>query len=221
MAIEKKRIMKRYILLCEGIDTVNFFLYYLNSSELADDKRFSNDIQALDFGGINNLSKYILNLKNMEGFDNVNRIMIVRDAETDADAAVKMIKNALLAAELPIPCDCNEWTDNSDELKIAFTLMPSCSTNPVQGAIEDLCWNILRNNISEKMRKDVEDFVLKINNEYNSIGSHMHKSRLHTCFSINKDFISFKIGEAAKAGAFDWKHSALIPLKALLKKGFE
>ena len=190
MAVEKIRIVKPYILLCEGIDTLNFFIQFLNSKALADDKRFSNDIQAFDFGGINDLEKYILNLKNMENFDNVNRILIVRDAETDVNNAVSMIKKA-------------------------------CSSEPVTGALEDLCWEILTDTISDKMREDIDKFVSKMDNDYNSIGSHMHKSRLHTCLSVNKNYISLKIGEAAKAGAFDFNKTLLDPLKDVFRKGFD
>lgn len=221
MAVEKNRIVKTYILLCEGIDTLNFLIQFLNSKTLADDKRFSNDIQAFDFGGINNLEKYILNLKNMEGFDDVNRILIIRDAETDVSVAVNMIKTALRNSDLPIPEYCNEWKSDGDEIKIAFTLMPTCSSEPVPGALEDLCWNILSDAISHNMREDVGEFVNQMENDYSSIGSHEHKSRLHTCLSVNKDFISLKIGEAAKAGAFDFNNTWLDPLKDVLRKGFD
>ena len=221
MVGKKLIIQKRYIILCEGIDTLNFIIWYLNSNALSNDDRFSNDIQVFDFGGIDNLENFILNLKNMENFDEVNRILIVRDAETNVDSAVNMVKKALRNAELPVPSYCNEWENGVQEIQTAFVLMPTCSSEPIPGALEDLCWNILNNSISERMRDDVNDFVLKITNDYNSIGSHKHKSRLHTCLSINKDFISLKIGEAAKAGAFDWNHSALEHLKAIIEKGFE
>lgn len=221
MAVQKIRIIKHYILLCEGIDTLNFFIQFLNSQALADDIRFSNDIQAFDFGGINDLEKYILNLKNMEGYEDVNRILIVRDAETDVSVAVNMIKKALRNASLPVPEYCNEWKSDSDEIKTAFTLMPTCSSEPVPGALEDLCWNILSDNISDKMREDVGKFVSQMDNDYNSISSHEHKSRLHTCLSVNKDFISLKIGEAAKAGAFDFNNTSLNSLKDVLRKGFD
>lgn len=218
---KKQSIKKRYIILCEGIDTLNFIIWYLNSNALSYDDRFSNDIQAFDFGGINDLEKYIRIIKNTENFDEVNRILIVRDAETDVDSAVNMVKGALSNTELPVPSYCNVWASGGKGIQTAFVLMPTCSNEPIPGALENLCWNILNDSISEKMREDVTNFVSKIESDYNSIGSHEHKSRLHTCLSINKDFISLKIGEAAKAGAFDWNHSALEPLKEIIEKGFE
>ena len=73
---------------------------------------------------------------------------------------------------------------------------------------------------ADNMKDDVQCFVHNIVEKYNSIGSHEHKSRIHTFFSVNKDYISFKIGEAAKAGAFNWEHEKLNGLKELLSTGF-
>ena len=86
--------------------------------------------------------------------------------------------------------------------------------------MEDLCWAILKDEDAEKQKADVQSFISNIIEKYNSIGSHEHKSRIHTYFSINKNYISFKIGEAAKAGAFDWNSEHLIPLKEVILNGF-
>ena len=42
MPIERKRIKKPFLLLCEGRDAEGFLINYLNSNELAQDPRFSN-----------------------------------------------------------------------------------------------------------------------------------------------------------------------------------
>ena len=106
------------------------------------------------------------------------------------------------------------------EIKVAFTLLPSCSNKPVEGALEDLCWLILKDENAQEMRHDVQDFVVSIRDKYKSIKSHEHKSRLHTYFSVNEKYISLKIGEAATAGAFDWGSENLLPLKELIEAGF-
>ena len=87
MAFKLDSIVKRYLILCEGIDTARFLAAYLESSALADDVRYSNDIQVLNFGGINDLDRFIRNLKNMEYFDDVSRLLVIRDAETDVQKA--------------------------------------------------------------------------------------------------------------------------------------
>ena len=222
MPYETKRIEKSYIILCEGLDALNFMIQYLNSKELSEDSRFSNDIQVLNFGGISDLSKYLRNMSNMDGYENVTHILVLRDAETDVDKAVRMIRKALNDNTLPVPDECNKWCGEiNDGLKVAFTLLPSCNKNPVTGALEDLCWLILKDENAQEMRSDVQEFVVGIRNKYRSIKSHEHKSRLHTYFSVNESYIALKIGEAATAGAFDWGNEKLLPLREIIEVGFD
>lgn len=47
MAREHKKIVMPYVILCEGIDTENFLISYLNSSELEYDKKFSETIHEI------------------------------------------------------------------------------------------------------------------------------------------------------------------------------
>lgn len=220
MAIENKRILTKYLILCEGIDARNFMINYLNSDELSDDNRFSTDVQVMDFGGIKMLSSYIATLKNMDGYQDVTRIMVLRDAETNAEGAIASVQSALRINGLPVPANCNQWHFN-DTLGIAFALFPSCSENLVNGALEDLCWDILADNNAQQYRKDVLAFIEQMKHKYNNdIVTYEHKCRLHTYFSVKDDFVSLKIGEAAKAKAFNWNHKHLSPLRKLIEEGF-
>ena len=221
MALKMKSIVKNYIILCEGVDTVNFLLYYLCSKELDYNSRFADDIQLLNFGGITDLALYIRNFMNMENFDKVNTILIVRDAETDVDKAISSVKIALKKSQLPVPDSCNLWKrDEENNIKVAFTLMPMCSSNPTTGALEDLCWKILAKDPRFEMRDDVASFVSRMKEKYHSISAHEHKSKLHSFFSVNENLISLKIGEASRVGAFDWNSEELQPLKDIIEQGF-
>lgn len=103
----------------------------------------------------------------------------------------------------------------------AFTLLPACNTNPIPGALEDLCWEILKDKHASNMRKDVLGFIDNIKSNYGTISTHEHKSRLHTYFSVNEKYISLKIGEAATAGAFAWDSEKLNGLRKLIADGLE
>ena len=48
---------------------------------------FSNDIQVIDFGGNSELARKLNILKNMENFDRLTSLLIIRDAETNAESA--------------------------------------------------------------------------------------------------------------------------------------
>ena len=213
------KIEKKYLVLCEGVDALYFLIHYLNSEQLKGDPRFADDIQVMDFGGINDLPRFLLTLQGMERFDEVESIAIIRDAETDAKAAVSSIKSALQSAGLPVPPALNQWQKESDKPQTAFTLFPTCDQNPKTGALEDFCWDLLRDR-RDDLKTEVDEFVARIKTTYGTVTSHQHKSRLHAFFSVNQNLVSLKIGEAAGAGAFDWGKSELLPLKNMLQEGF-
>lgn len=88
------------MILCEGRDAEEFLITYLNSEALSEYTFFSEEVQVMDFGGNSNLDIFLEMLKNMEGFDTVESILIVRDAETDVLRAENDIKRALRNIEL-------------------------------------------------------------------------------------------------------------------------
>ena len=73
------RILKDNLILCEGRDEQEFLIKYLNSSALSDIAGFSNDFQVIDFGGNSELIQKLAILKNMDNFENVKSLMIIRD----------------------------------------------------------------------------------------------------------------------------------------------
>lgn len=221
MAIVKNRIVKNYLLLCEGLDAVNFMIAYLNSDELKYDSRFGEEIQVMDFGGINQLRAFIKQLKRYENYTNVKRIMVLRDAETNVQSAEDSIKTALRTNDLPVPTCSNQWERSSSMPSTAYALFPTCDVPLIEGALEDLCWKILADDRADEYRRDIQKLVNQFKKRYNSIISHEHKGRLHVYFSVKDDFVSKKIGEAANAKAFNWSHIALEPLKNLLAEGFK
>ena len=220
MAIVNKQIVKKYLILCEGKDTEQFIIAYLNSKALRVDKRFGQDIQVFDFGGIDDLTIYLSNLRNMDGFGDVKNILVIRDAETDANRAISRVKNVFAFVNLPVPDACYTW-NASEMISTAFVLLPTCDSNPHEGALEDLCWEILADKDADDMRNDISIFVERMKDSYHKITSHEHKSRLHTYFSVDNNLVSRKIGEAAKAGAFDWNNEKLKPLREIIQQGFE
>jgi len=79
VAIEKSKLI-----LAEGRDA-ELFLVWARDTYLD-----RGDVQIIDFGGINQLPPFLLNLPNMENFDKVESLVIARDAETDAKAAATL-----------------------------------------------------------------------------------------------------------------------------------
>lgn len=216
MAQDRQKIYAgmQHLILCEGIDAQNFLIYYLNSDALATWPALQQTVQVADFGGINQLYMALSTWKNTEGFENIKSLLIIRDAETSATNAIQSVKDAFKKANLPQPDGPNSMSKTS-AISTGFTLFPSCDKFPKNGTLEDLCLNILQEKES-RLLEEIEAFMNKLGNEKLREFPHRFKSKLHTYFSITDKYVSLKIGEAAKAGAFNWDSPQLVNLRDFL-----
>lgn len=210
-----RKISRQHLILCEGIDAEGFMIYFLNNTESEYSEFLREHIQVMDFGGNENLFNYIETIKKMEGFDSVKSILVIRDAETNYIKAQNDIKAALAKAKLPVPEHTYEWADGN--IKTAYLLFPICSQEPVNGTLEDLCLSVLSEENSSSVLDKINTFVSDLKSGMKREFPHEFKTKLHTYFSITDKYVSLKIGEAAKAGAFDWNSSKLNSLRAFIE----
>lgn len=211
-------IRKKHLILCEGMDEWKFLGRYLNSPALKEDPFFSEDIEVLNFGGNENLRDYLAALKLIDRFSDVVSLLVIRDAELDAQKAACQVQSALHANDLEVPDRQGQWTEGTP--KTCFLLFPALGTEERPGTLEDLCLTILDldDTVAEIPLEEIDAFVEHLEQDRKQTFSHRHKTRLHTYFSVNNRFVSMKLGEAADAGAFNWSHPNLDPLKECLSK---
>lgn len=209
-------IRKKHLILCEGIDAWKFLVRYLNSAALQENPFFSEDIEVRDFGGNEELESHLSALKGIEGYSDVISLLVIRDAELDARRAMQQVQTALRANGLVVPTTQGEWTKGIP--KTCFLLFPAFGIKECPGTLEDLCLTILDNTATETPMGEIDAFIEHLEQDQGQTFSHRHKTRLHTYFSVNNRFVSMKIGEAADAGAFDWFHPRLNPLKDCVSK---
>lgn len=217
MSVERKEIKKPYLLLCEGRDAEGFLIQYLNSSALAQDQRFSNSVQIFDFGGNDDLCNFQMNLKNMDKFDSVESMSIIRDAEKDYAKACREIKGALQKCGFASPECCGKWIDDDTGLRIGFELFP---LNKDVGTLEDLCLRILSEKENVSIQSAVDAFLAEMESSYGRIYPRKHKNKLHAYLSSTNEYVAMPIGVASKARAFDWSNNELETLKNFLVEGF-
>lgn len=210
------RIWKPHIILCEGRDAEEFLIAYLNSSALSDIPSFSTDIQVMDFGGNSELSSFLLMLTKMEGFNTIKSILIIRDAEQDPQRAILDIKSALFHADMAVPPTVLTWSESN--VKIGYLLFPTLNSTTEKGTLEDFCLQILKEERSPAVLKQITEFMQQLSSEDLRTFPRPFKTRLHTYFSITDPYVSLKVGEAAKANAFDWNTPLLLPLKNFLQQ---
>ncbi len=217
MPIERKRIKKPFLLLCEGRDAEGFLINYLNSNELAQDPRFSNEIQVLDFGGNDNLSNFLMNLKNIDKFDQVKSLAIIRDAERDYAKACQEVHSSLNKCGFESSECCGAWVHDPSGLKVGFMLFP---LNNRAGTLEDLCLRILSENNNKNILSTIESFLDVMESSYGRSYRRKHKNKLHTYLSSSDEYVTMPLGTASSAGAFDWDSDELESLKCFLVEGF-
>ncbi len=217
MPIERKQIVKPHLLLCEGRDAEGFLINYLNSKELAQDKRLSNEIQVFNFGGNNELASFLMNLKNMDRFDQVKSLAVIRDAEKDYSKACREVSGSLKKCGFKSSDCCGEWIRNDTGLNVGFMLFP---LNNEPGTLEDLCLQILSEPNNKMILSSVDKFLTEMESSYGRNYHRKHKNNLHTYFSSTDIYVTMPIGQASSAGAFDWGSYALEPLRNFLSAGF-
>jgi len=213
----KKTINKTNLILCEGEDTTQFiikYLTYLRKSDAA-----FQDFLALDFGGINELPTFLLDLPTYPGFDAAKTIIIVRDAEGNYDDAVKSVKSALTKSVFPVPSEPGV-IEKTEKVKLAFTLFPSLSTSNRSGTLEDLYIENLTEVNAGAVIGDVRSFLDSLKVKGRKF-TWFHKTMLHTYFSVTDDYVSKKIGQATEAGAFNFECNEMSMLKELMCRIYE
>ena len=194
------------LLLTEGADAMYFLIWALQAY------KFEN-IQVEDYGGIKDLTAYLKILKNRAGFEDITKMLIIRDAETDADAAERSICSSLLNSGFTAPNKAGEYEGELPE--IAYYLFPGTRTDDRydNGTLEDLCMNL----VDDVKELDLADaYVEKAHVEIAPL-THMHKSKLHAYLAIKNKYVGMKIGEAAKAGAWNWDSVYMEKYKDLMK----
>ena len=102
-------------LLVEGNDQRNFFEAMVEHMALS-------GVQVQNFGGVDELRRYLAAFVSMPGFSMVRRIGIVRDAETSATSAFHSVQSSLRNAGLPAPAEPAVVT--GDEPSVSVLVLP-------------------------------------------------------------------------------------------------
>lgn len=203
-------IKAKKVILTEGTDVYYFSIWAYQAFNVT-------GIQVLDFGGIKDLKKYLKTLTVLPGYENIETILIARDAETDSIAAVNSITTALREADLPVPEKPCEFVGSTP--KVAYMVFPGFMELPdgnrilSTGTLEDLCLEIVKD---DPIFECIEQYVQCLLTKGQVVRP--HKTKLHTYLAGKNDFVGLKIGEAARAGAWDWNHTKLAPFRQLILK---
>ena len=205
-----------HLIFCEGKDDYNFIVSLLIL--LTETNEIFSQFRAYDFEGINNLGKDIDILPRTTGFSLVKSLIVIRDAEKDATSACQSVLATFKNCGFAVPKGpCVKGQDGGckhPHISTGFLLFPDCNDKPGKGSLEDLCLRILANGQAGTFLSNAEAALKPVVD----IGKlpRPHKNRLHTYFSLTDEFVSKKIGQAAKAGAFNYDAPEIVSIKTFL-----
>jgi hypothetical protein len=208
-------INKTKLILAEGREVQGFIEWICKKC------RSTNDIQVMNFGGISELRLFIKNLVNMDRYDEVESVAVVRDAEEDADSAIDSIKSALGNNELgddKLPVPNEPFTFQSAHGKKVAYMILSDPNDSSKGTLEDLCLAMVdKQPIFECINSFFECAQEKCEPE--KILQNLPKRKVRCYLStLAPKFIGANIGEAAERGAWDISHEFLLRFKHIIEE---
>lgn len=189
-------------LLVEGKDAEQFFIW------ACEHYKFEH-IQVQNFGGITELDNFLDTLKVLPNYTEIPAILIIRDAETDSNAAIHSIQTSLEKNEFIVPQRPYQFIEGTPSVE--FAILPGIEDsngNYCAGTLEDLCMLTINEN---PIWNKIDNFLTSVQSEHKL--THWHKSRLHAYLSVTNKFVGMKIGEATRAGAWNWEHQAMKKFK--------
>lgn len=200
MAEAPRSIIKRKLLIGEGVEEVRFFDALCKHLTIA-------DVQVMQYGGKDNLAPFLKSLPNIPGFSGLVAVGLTRDADTSCDNTFQSVSDALRRANLPVPARPGEWADGRP--RVGIYLLPDCRS---KGMLEDLC---LRTITEESSAKCVEEYFNCLKTTAKLPG-HISKARVHAWLA-SRPRPDLRLGEAAQEGYWPMEHPSLKPIRDFIK----
>ena len=202
-AIERSKVI-----VAEGKDACLFLLWSFDAWGI-------DDIQLINFFGNHQLRKLLPSLKGpLPGSGSIQSLVVARDAEDNAAAAVDSATDALKAVGFDSPPGPFCLTEGRPRTAvIVFPGFQRDGTTLAPGTLEDLC---LATVVSDPLMECVEEYIDCARQNGEPL-RHERKTRLHAFLAAKADYAGLKLGEATKAGAWNLEHAALRPFKRIIR----
>ena len=202
-------IQETRVILAEGPDTKYFLMWVCAAFK-------SEKIEIFHVGGNQNLRKYLKTFVVTPGFEQVQTLVVARDAETDAQGAVKSVADALAAFDLPRPTEPFRFAPGRvDQPRTAVMIFPGYASSGkprelANGMLEDLCLATIQP--TDTALACVEEYINCLQSGPGS-PKNLSKARLHAYLAGKDAFVGMKLGEATKSKAWDFDHESLAPFR--------
>lgn len=196
------QIEKPTQLLVEGKDQKNFFETFIGHLR-------RQDIQVQDFGGVDELGRFLPGFVKSPGFSNVAGLGIVRDAERDAAAAFRSVRSALRKAGLSVPDAPDRRSGGSPAVTVH--ILPG---GGAAGMLETLLCLSFEN---EPVKGCIDDFFACVDGLPNSGPAvRRDKARAHAYLATMPE-PHVSVGVAAQKRYWELDHRAFAGIRAFLQ----
>ena len=183
-------------LLVEGRDEELFFGALLRHLEI-------DNVQVQNYGGKNKLRPFLGVFMITPGFDQVESVGIVRDADDSVASAFRSVQDSLNVTGLPTPREMMGTAGDSP--MVTVFIMPD---NAKCGALEDLCLSALED---EPVIPCVLEFMQCVSQSAEKVPSNEAKAKVHA-FLASREDPELRLGEAARRGYLPWGNPAFAQL---------
>ena len=174
-----KEIKSQKLLLVEGKDEEVFFKIFLKRKKI-------DGIQIMSSGGKHQFQTLFPRIKKAPGFDEINSLAVIHDADMDAYKAFQSICSVLNNNDMKSPDKISSFVSGSP--RVGVFIIPDGKN---KGKLESLCLSTVE---SEKIIKCIDSFIACIEQESNLNNSgynppkDIHKARCRAFLSaMEKD----------------------------------
>jgi len=229
---KKTRIISNNILAVEGNDECNFFqalLRHINIESIQwcqyiikreNDPDFTldhNTVQLIDIGGKDNFKREFEALAIIDGFSNIEKLGLIRDAEDRrAMEAFQSICTILRNNNLPVPDSMNSIKIDSSP-RLGVFIMPD---NQGTGMLETLCLHTLNR---QQIESCIDEFIScfsQVMQQDEIEKFNEPKARVQSYLSSRAPIVN-SLGLAAQRGFWDLSHSCFDDIKIFLYTLFQ
>ena len=196
-------LQKKLLILVEGKDEIKFFEALAKYLALS-------SFEVRECGGKDNFTNTITAVSKATGFDSVEKILLVRDADFGENAqenTFKSLLDSLDKAELPKPEKAFEWTElTKNKPQVAIYVMPY---EGAEGMLEHLCLE----SIPEEEKKCLNTFFecMPEKPKYNRRA----KAEVQAFLAAKEEPV-VNLGLASSKKYWNFEHSVFDDLKLLL-----
>jgi len=198
------------LIIVEGNHERDFFSAWLNHLHLA-------DIQILPIGGKTRLAENLKPLVKQPKFNQVETLVIVRDADDNPVGAFQSVCSALLGVNLPVPVSPEQFIVQNN-LKVAVVITPC---NGRVGALEEI---LLDTADADPLYPTAIDFISNATIHLDQILARpappphkQGKAKIHA-FLATFEEPDKDPGKAALAGVWNFDHPALSPIREIMEQ---